>query len=107
MKCTHLTLGDTCRPEDRVVRIADLHYGASGKDVRDFFGDSFTFIDFLRSVNPKTNQNTVWYVLFATEQERINAKALSGSNMLNCEVKVMSAQGGFRSKCPLLGVYAL
>lgn len=101
MNRTHLTLGDTGRPEDRVVRIVNLHYEATGKDVRDFFGDGFTVIDFMRGVNPKTNKNTVGYVLLATEQERIDAQALSGSKILDRGVKVIPAQSGFRGRCPL------
>jgi hypothetical protein len=104
MNRTHLGLGDTGRPENRVIRIVNLHYEAGSGDVRDLFGDDFTVIDFMRGVNPKTNKNTVGYVLLAIEQERINAQALSGSNILDREVKVIPAQGGFRSKCPLPNV---
>ena len=95
--CTHIILGDTGRPEDRVVRIVNLHYEADGKNVRRFLGDSFTVIDFTRGVNTKTNKNTVGYVLLATEQQRIDAQTLSGS-ILDREVKVVPAQTGFRSK---------
>jgi hypothetical protein len=93
---TYLSLGDTGRPEDRVVRIVNLHYEADSGDVHDFFGMSYTIVDFIRGVNPKTNKNTVGYVMFATEQERIDAQALSGRHILDREVKILPAQGGFR-----------
>lgn len=95
---THLSLGDIGRPEDRVVRIVNLHYEADSKDVHDFFGNGFTVLDFIRGVNPKTNKNTVGYVLLATEQERIDARARSGREILDREVNVIPAQGGFCSE---------
>ena len=98
MKRTHLTLGDTGRPEDRVIRIVNLHYEADSKDVRNFFGNGFTVIDFMRGVNTKTIENTVGYVLLATEQQCIDAQTLSGGKIFDREIKVIPAQTGFRSK---------
>ena len=97
---THLTLGDTGRPGDRIVRIFNLQYEADGDDFHKFFGNNFTIVDFIRGVNPKTNKNTVDYVLFAIEQEHINAQTLSGRQILDREVKVLPAQGGFCSEYP-------
>lgn len=94
---THLALGDTGRAENRVVRILNLHYQADDNDIHKFFGDEFTIVDFIRGVNPKTNKNTVGYVLFATEQERIDAQALSNRHILGREVIILPAQGGFQS----------
>ncbi|KAF2623530.1 hypothetical protein BU25DRAFT_477949 [Macroventuria anomochaeta] len=96
-RVTHLTLGDTGRPEDRVVRIVNLHYETDSDDIHKFFGNDFTIVDFIRSVNPKTNKNTVDYVLFAIEHERINAQTLSGRQILDRQVKVLSAQGASAS----------
>lgn len=95
---TQFALGDTGRPEDRVVRIVNLHYEADSDDVHDFFGDDYTIVDFIRAVNSKSNKNTIGYVLFATEQERVNAQTLSGQYLLDREIKVMPAQSGFRGK---------
>ncbi|KAF3039075.1 hypothetical protein E8E11_004683 [Didymella keratinophila] len=97
MSRIHLTLGDTGRPEDRVIRIVNLHYEADSKDVRKFFGNGFSVIDFMRGVNAKTKKNTVGYVLLATEQQRIDAQALSGGKILHREVKVLPAQTGLRT----------
>lgn len=99
---THFTLGDIGRPEDRVVRIVNFHYEADVEDVRKFFGNNFTIVDFVRSINTKTHKNTVGYVLFATEQERIDAQVLSGDKILDREVKVLPAHGGFRGKYLLI-----
>lgn len=55
----------------------------------------------MRGINPKTNKNTIGYVLLPTEWERIDGQALSGGKILDREVKVVPAQGGFRSKCPM------
>ncbi|KAH6629230.1 hypothetical protein C7974DRAFT_413045 [Boeremia exigua] len=93
---TQLAIGDTGRPEDRVIRIVNLHYDANSEHVRNFFGDSFSVIDLVRGVNLKTNKNTVGYVLLGTEQERIDAQALSGRQILNRTVKILPAQSGFR-----------
>lgn len=98
---TQLTLGDTGSPGNRVVRIVNLHCEADRHDIRKFFGDDFTIVDFIRVVNPKTNKNTVGYVFLATEQERTNAQALSGRQILDREVKVLPARSGFRSKYSL------
>lgn len=95
---TQLTLGATGRPEDRVVRIVNLHYEADNDNVRDFFGDDYSIIDFIRAVNAKSKKNTIGYVLFATEQERINAQMLSGRHILDREVTVVPAQSGFRGE---------
>lgn len=94
---THLAVGDIGRAEDRVVRIVNLHYEAGRDEIIHFFGNNYTIVDFIRGINPKTNKNSVGYVLFATEQERINAQILSGRRLLGCEVKVLHAQGGFLS----------
>ncbi|KAF1359307.1 hypothetical protein EJ07DRAFT_156209 [Lizonia empirigonia] len=93
---THLAIGDIGHAEDRVVRIINLHYEAGSDDIGDFFGNGYTIVDFIRGTNLKTNKNSVGYVLFATEQERINAQTLSGRRLLGREVKVLHAQGGFR-----------
>ena len=53
---THFTLGDIGRPEDRVVRIVNFHYEADVDDVRKFFGNNFTIVDFVRSINTKDAQ---------------------------------------------------
>ena len=92
---TQLTLGDIRRPEDRVVRIVNLHYEADSGDIHDFFGNDYTIIDFVRAVNAKSKKNTIGYVLFATEQERLDAQSLSGRRILNREVTVLPAQSGF------------
>ncbi|KAJ4992421.1 hypothetical protein SVAN01_02130 [Stagonosporopsis vannaccii] len=90
-----LTLGDTGRPEDRVVRIINLHYKVDIDDIREFFGNEFIVIHFVRAVNMKSNKNTVGYVLFATEQQRINAQMLSGRRIFDREVTVVPAQKGY------------
>ncbi|KAF1925107.1 uncharacterized protein M421DRAFT_8191 [Didymella exigua CBS 183.55] len=81
MNRTPPALGDTGHPEDRVIRIVNLCHEADGENVRDFFGDDFTVIDFMRGVK---------YVLLATEQERINAQALSGGKILDRELATSS-----------------
>lgn len=97
---TAFILGDTGRSEHRVVRVLNLHFEARGADIHNFFGDDFTIVDFIRGINPKTNKNTVGYVLFATEQERINSQTLSGRKLLDREVKIVPAVSGFSSKEP-------
>ncbi|KAJ8111266.1 hypothetical protein OPT61_g6101 [Boeremia exigua] len=92
---TQITLGDTGRPEDRVVRIVNLCYNAESDIIRNFFR-GFTVVDYARGVNVKSQKHTIGYVLFATEQERIRAQVLSGRKILDREVQVVNAQGGFR-----------
>jgi hypothetical protein len=95
---SNLTLGDTGRAEDRVVRILNLHYEAGINDIRKFFGKDFLVVDFIRGINAKTNRNTIGYVLFATEQERINAQALPARKLFGRWVNIIPAVKGFRSK---------
>lgn len=99
---THLILGDTGRAHDRVVRIVNFHYEAAIPDIYKFFGDDFKIIDFLRSINLKSKKHTVGYVLFATEQERINAQMLSDHQLLDRKVKILPAYGGFYSMLDLI-----
>jgi hypothetical protein len=93
----YLPLDDTGRPENCILRIVNLHYGADTDDIHQFFGAGFTIVDFISSINTKTNKNTVGYILYAMEQERINVQVLSGDKILNREVKVLPAYDEFRS----------
>lgn len=92
---TYLPLGNNGHPEDGVVRIINLHYGADIDDNYEFFGEDLTIVGFIRSIN--TKMNTVGYAPFTMKQERVNAQALSDGKILNREVKFLPVQDGFCS----------
>jgi len=85
-------------PKTVLSRIVNLHYEADSDNVHDLFGDDYTIIDFIRAVNKKSKKNIIGYVLFSTEQERINAQILSGRHILDRKVTVVPAQTGFHGK---------
>ncbi|KAF1850094.1 uncharacterized protein K460DRAFT_266404, partial [Cucurbitaria berberidis CBS 394.84] len=75
---------------DRIIRITNVHFDATPEDISSFFSH-FTIIDQIRDKNLRTKTESVVYVLFATQTQRIEAERLSGQCILGRRIRIQPA----------------
>lgn len=93
-----LSVGDISRPENRVLRVTNLHYDATDNDVQALF-DGYGLVDWKRDYNSMSGKPSVGYVLMATFQDVNRAqKELDGKELLGRAVRVWRAKAGFQRK---------
>jgi hypothetical protein len=95
---TTFTLAEPAR--NRIIRLTNVHFDADEEVIKDFF-IGFEIQDQVRAVNIRTGTKSVVYVLFATVADRIRAQPMSGSHVLDREIKIQPAPKG-NYKCKIL-----
>jgi len=92
---TKISLGDTSKPEHRVLRLGNFHVGATDADLRSFF-EGFDMVDWKRDTNAKSGRNTIAYVLMGSMHEVFRAERELDAKELNGRpVRIMRAKSGF------------
>ncbi|KAF2438132.1 hypothetical protein P171DRAFT_526387 [Karstenula rhodostoma CBS 690.94] len=91
-----VALGEISAPEDRVIRVNNLHWDATNANITRFFR-GYGLVDWKRSVNVKSGKSTVAYVLLSTLENVVRAiEELDVKVLLGRQVRIMRAKGGFQ-----------
>lgn len=102
-----VSIGETSKPQERVIRVTNIHFDATNNDIDALFSN-YNVIDWKRDINTKTGKLTVAYFLMSTMQEANRAQQdLDYSYLLGRPVRVMRARGGFKcmfDPCPMFKV---
>ncbi|KAF1962625.1 hypothetical protein CC80DRAFT_530608 [Byssothecium circinans] len=94
-KGVKLDIGDYTTPEQRVLRLTNVHYDTSDDEVRELF-KNYTVVDVRRDINTASGKNTVAYVLLETLHEVIHAQAeLEMAELRGRDVRISRAKSGF------------
>ncbi|KAF2638626.1 hypothetical protein P280DRAFT_75868 [Massarina eburnea CBS 473.64] len=94
-KGVKLNIGDLTGPEQRVLRLTNIHYDTSDDDVRSLFKD-YAVVDVTRDINTASGKKTVAYVMLETLDEVVRAqKDLEMAEVNGRDVRIMRAKGGF------------
>jgi RNA recognition motif-containing protein len=92
---TKVALGDTSKPEHRVLRLGNLHFDATDADLRAFF-EGFNVLDWKRDINVNSGKTTIAYVLMSSMQEVFRAeRELDNKELLERSVRILRAKAGF------------
>lgn len=93
-----IALGEIRAPEDRVLRITNVHWNATEAEIIELF-DGYDVIDCKRYFHANSGKSSVAYVLLSALEDVIRAiEELHMKELLGRKAKVMRAKGGFKRK---------
>ena len=89
---------DTSLPQDRVVRVVNVHRQATAQQVLKHFENAHP-LSASRGRNSKTKNYNIAYLYFETRENRMIAEQLNGSTLLGRVLTVAPAKSGFFCAC--------
>jgi len=89
---------DTSLPQDRVVRVVNVHRQATAQQVLKHFETAHP-LSASRGRNSKTKNYNIAYLYFETREHRMIAEQLNGSTHLGRILTVAPAKSGFFCEC--------